>query len=78
MDVRRNFAGIRVEDGGERVRVGPGTVLGRVNRALHKHERRVGPDPASTDLATVGGVIANNAGGCAAACATTPTRRCAR
>ena len=63
VDVRRNFAGIRVEDGGERVRVGPGTVLGRVNRALHKHDRRVGPDPASTDLATVGGVIANNAGG---------------
>ena len=63
VDVRRHFAGIRVEDGGERVRVGPGTVLGRVNRALHKHDRRVGPDPASTDLATVGGVIANNAGG---------------
>ena len=63
VDVRRHFAGIRVEAGGERVRVGPGTVLGRVNRALHKHDRRVGPDPASTDLATVGGVIANNAGG---------------
>ncbi len=63
VDVRRNFAGIRVEEGGERVRVGPGTVLGRVNRAIAKHERRVGPDPASTDLATVGGVIANNAGG---------------
>ena len=63
VDVRRNFAGIRVEDGGERVRVGPGTVLGRVNRALVRHDRRVGPDPASTDLATVGGVIANNAGG---------------
>ena len=63
VDVRRNFAGIAVLDDGERVRVGPGTVLGRVNRALVKHERRVGPDPASTDLATVGGVIANNAGG---------------
>ena len=63
VDVRRNFAGIRVLDDGARVRVGPGTVLGRVNRALVKHDRRVGPDPASTDLATVGGVIANNAGG---------------
>ena len=63
LDVRRNFAGIRVLDDGARVRVGPGTVLGRVNRAIAKHERRVGPDPASTDLATVGGVIANNAGG---------------
>ncbi len=53
----------RCEDGGKRVRVGPGTVLGQVNRALVKHDRRLGPDPASTDFATVGGVIANNSGG---------------
>ena len=45
------------------MRVKPGTVLGNVNRALVKHARRVGPDPASTDVATVGGVIANNSGG---------------
>ncbi|MBA2505913.1 MAG: FAD-binding oxidoreductase, partial [Thermoleophilaceae bacterium] len=63
VDVRRHFAGIRVEDQGARVKVRPGTVLGHVNRALVKHERRVGPDPASTDFATVGGVIANNSGG---------------
>lgn len=63
VDVRRHFRSIRVEDDGARVRVGPGTVLGHVNRALAKHQRRVGPDPASTDFATVGGVIANNSGG---------------
>jgi len=63
VDVRRHFAGIELEQDGERVRVGPGTVLGHVNRALRRHARRVGPDPASTDFATVGGVIANNAGG---------------
>ena len=64
VDVRRNFAGIRVEDDGARVRVGPGHgARPREPRASRKHERRVGPDPASTDLATVGGVIANNAGG---------------
>ncbi len=64
VDVRRWFAGIRIEDDdGERVRVRPGTVLGHVNRALRRHSRRVGPDPASTNFATVGGVIANNAGG---------------
>ena len=63
VDVRRNFAGVRVEDGGDRVRLLPGTVLGNANRALVRHQRRVGPDPASTNFATVGGVIANNAGG---------------
>jgi len=61
--VRRHFEGVRVLDDGARVRVRPGTVLGRVNRRLAKHQRRVGPDPASTDIATVGGVIANNSGG---------------
>src|SRR4051794_13369930 len=63
VDVRRHFAGAEVLDSGERVRARPGTVLGRVNRLLSRYQRRVGPDPASTDLATVGGVIANNSGG---------------
>jgi D-lactate dehydrogenase len=63
VDVRRHFEGARVLDDGARVRVKPGTVLGRVNRQLAKHQRRIGPDPASTDIATVGGVIANNSGG---------------
>ena len=63
VDVRRHFAGIEVLDAGARVRAKPGTVLGHVNRALARYERRVGPDPASTEFATVGGVIANNSGG---------------
>ena len=62
-DVRRHWGGIEVLDGGNRVRVGPGTVLGHVNRVLAPYGRRLGPDPASTDIATVGGVIANNSGG---------------
>src|ERR1700724_4726099 len=32
-------------------------------RALARHGRRLGPDPASTDIACVGGVVANNSGG---------------
>ena len=42
---------------------GPGTTLGHVNRVLAAYGRKLGPDPASTDFATVGGVIANNSGG---------------
>ncbi len=63
LDCRRHFKGVRIEDGGERVRVQPGVVLGHVNRLLARHGRRLGPDPASTEIACVGGVLANNSGG---------------
>jgi D-lactate dehydrogenase len=63
VDVRRHFGGVVVEDGAERVRVKPGTVLGHANRVLASYGRKLGPDPASTDIACVGGVIANNSGG---------------
>ncbi len=63
VDVRRHFRGVAVEDGGALARVKPGTVLGHANRVLAPHGRKLGPDPASTDIATVGGVIANNSGG---------------
>ena len=73
VDVRRHFGGTAVEagvprEGGEEVgaalaRVKPGTVLGHANRVLAPHGRKLGPDPASTDIATVGGVVANNSGG---------------
>ena len=63
VDVRRHFNGVEVLDGGDRARVLPGTVLGHANRVLAEHGSRLGPDPASTDIATVGGVVANNSGG---------------
>ncbi len=63
VDVRRHFGGVAVEEDGALARVKPGTVLGHVNRVLAPHGRKLGPDPASTDIATVGGVIANNSGG---------------
>jgi D-lactate dehydrogenase len=63
VDVRRHFGGVAVEEEGALARVKPGTVLGHANRVLAPHGRKLGPDPASTDIATVGGVIANNSGG---------------
>src|SRR5215207_2107456 len=63
VDVRRHFGGVALERGGELARVRAGTVLGHANRVLAPHGRKLGPDPASTDIATVGGVIANNSGG---------------
>ncbi len=73
VDVRRHFGGVAVEAGAPReggaeveaatARVKPGTVLGHANRVLAPYGRKLGPDPASTDIACVGGVIANNSGG---------------
>ncbi len=63
LDVRRHFRGVAVEADGALARVRPGTILGHANRVLAPYGRRLGPDPASTDIATVGGVVANNSGG---------------
>ncbi|HMJ72588.1 MAG TPA: FAD-binding and (Fe-S)-binding domain-containing protein [Solirubrobacterales bacterium] len=63
VDVRRHFGGVAVEEEGALARVKPGIVLGHANKVLAPYGRKLGPDPASTDIATVGGVIANNSGG---------------
>src|SRR5277367_6819541 len=63
IDVRRHWSGGTVEDDGQRVRVRPGMILGHINSMLEQHGRRLGPDPASAHACTIGGVIANNAGG---------------
>jgi D-lactate dehydrogenase len=73
VDVRRYFGGVAVEagpphEGGAEIeagtaRVKPGTVLGHANRVLAPHGRKLGPDPASTEIACVGGIVANNSGG---------------
>jgi D-lactate dehydrogenase len=63
VDVRRHFGGVAVEQEGALARIKPGTVLGHANRVLAPYGRKLGPDPASTDIATVGGVVANNSGG---------------
>ncbi len=63
VDVRRHWSGLQIEGGGARARVRPGTLLGHANRVLAPLGRKLGPDPASTDIACVGGVIANNSGG---------------
>lgn len=45
------------------VNVEPGIVYGKLQQALHTHNRFLPPYPASLEYSTVGGAIANNAGG---------------
>ncbi len=63
VDVRRHFVRATVERQGLQVRAQPGITLGHVNRLLARHGRKLGPDPASSEIACVGGVVANNSGG---------------
>lgn len=44
-------------------RVQPGTVLDNINNATSKHGLRFGPDPATHDHNTIGGMIGNNSCG---------------
>jgi FAD/FMN-containing dehydrogenase/Fe-S oxidoreductase len=44
-------------------RVEPGLVLSNLNREAARHGLQYGPDPASAERATMGGVVANNATG---------------
>src|ERR1019366_2978159 len=51
IDVRRWFSGVKVEEGGARARLAPGTLLGLANRLLERHGYKLGPHPARKDIA---------------------------
>jgi D-lactate dehydrogenase len=63
VDVRRHWTGVEVLNGGAQARIKPGTTVGHANITLARHGRLMGPDPASSSVCTIGGVVANNASG---------------
>jgi D-lactate dehydrogenase len=63
VDVRRHMRAVEILDGGARVRVEPGAIVGHINRLIESSGHLLGPDPGSKEIATIGGVIANNSGG---------------
>ena len=63
IDVRNCFNGLEILEDGLYVRIKPGTIISAANRALLPYNRVLGPDPASSSVATIGGVVANNASG---------------
>ncbi len=63
VEVRRFWRDVAVEDDGRLVRVQPGMIGGQVNRVLARYGRRIGPDPASINSCTIGGILANNSSG---------------
>ena len=54
---------ISVDDDGKRAVCEPGVVLDDLNDCLAGYGRKIGPDPSSSNRATVGGCVANNSTG---------------
>ncbi len=63
VEVARNWRGIKVLEGGAKVKVQPGVIGAHVNHALKGHRAKMGPDPASINTCTVGGILSNNSSG---------------
>lgn len=63
VDLSRGWQHVEILDNAERVRMQPGITGARVNAMLHRHGRKLGPDPASLIAAMIGGIVANNASG---------------
>ena len=61
--ISKDWRTLEVQANGQRVACGPGVVGAWVNQALARHQRRIGPDPASMNAAEIGGIVANNASG---------------
>jgi len=62
VDLSQHFRTV-LEVGAETIRVQPGVTWRNLNTRLAQVGRRFAPDPASGDICTVGGMIANNASG---------------
>lgn len=59
----KNWEGMKVGPDALTVSLQPGLVGGKVNAALAKYGRKLGPDPASIGSAMIGGIVMNNASG---------------
>ena len=63
VEVARNWRSIQVLEGGAKVKVQPGVIGAHVNHALKFFKAKMGPDPASINTCTVGGILSNNSSG---------------
>ena len=64
LDLSKHFRQVRdIDPERGTVRVQPGVIQAELNRALRPHGVHFAPDPSSSNWCTVGGMVANNAGG---------------
>lgn len=65
-ELRTNYTGYRIHDGGKRVWFEPGLTADQLNAYLKPYHTHIGPDPASSSAAMMGGILANNSSGMSA------------
>ena len=63
VDVARYWRTLKVEEGGKKIRLQPGVLGGQANAALYPYGQKIGPDPASVAIASIGGILSNNSSG---------------
>ncbi len=63
VEVARHWRSVKVEEGGKRFRTQPGVIGASVNNALRPYRVKMGPDPASINTCTMGGILSNNSSG---------------
>jgi len=59
----RSWAQIKISEDRCRITMQPAVLGSKANLALKKYNRKIGPDPASINAATVAGIASNNASG---------------
>lgn len=63
VDLSQYWDKVKVEEGGNKVRVQPGVIGAMVNHQLKKFSKKIGPDPSSINSAMMGGILSNNSSG---------------
>ncbi|HZK05573.1 MAG TPA: FAD-binding and (Fe-S)-binding domain-containing protein [Actinomycetaceae bacterium] len=63
LDFAKHMNQVEIDPGTQSAIVGPGAILGAIQRAAAPHGLRFGPDPSTWPRATIGGTIGNNACG---------------
>lgn len=59
----RSWNRFHLSEDKKRITMQPAALGGNVNRFLKKYDKKIGPDPASINAATIGGIAANNSSG---------------
>ncbi len=63
IDLKRNINKVKISSDGKFATAEPGAIEGHVNDLLQSYSYVLGPDPASINACTIGGIVANNSSG---------------
>ncbi|UBF29327.1 FAD-binding oxidoreductase [Kovacikia minuta CCNUW1] len=63
VETKRYWQGLTIEADGLKVRVQPGVIGAQANLMLLPYRTKIGPDPASIQACTLGGILSNNSSG---------------